>query len=78
MKSTRTLALCASAAIVSYSAIQAEISVSDDHLIVARRVTQNTTDNGSLEPMVDQVKLRCGAPAGGGAGRQWLLLHQQS
>jgi transposase len=42
----------------------AEISVSDDHLIVAQRVTQNTTDNDSLEPMVDQVKQRCGAPPG--------------
>ena len=42
----------------------AEISVSDDHLIVAQRVTQNTTDNGSLEPMVDQVQQRCGAPPG--------------
>ena len=39
----------------------AEITVSDDHLIVAQRVTQNTTDNGSLEPMVEQVKQRCGA-----------------
>ena len=28
----------------------AEISVSDDHLIVAQRVTQNATDNASLEP----------------------------
>jgi Transposase DDE domain len=44
--------------------ILAEISVSDDHLIVAQRVTQNTTDNDSLEPMVDQVKQRCGAPPG--------------
>jgi transposase len=41
-----------------------EIAVSDDHLIVAQRVTQNVTDNGSLEPMVDQVNQRCGAPPG--------------
>ena len=27
-----------------------EIAVSDDHLIVAQRVTQNATDNGSLAP----------------------------
>ncbi len=41
-----------------------EIAVSDDHLIVAQRVTQNATDNASLAPMVDQVKQRCGAPPG--------------
>jgi transposase len=41
-----------------------EIAVSDDHLIVAQRVTQNVTDNGSLEPMVDQTEQRCGAPPG--------------
>jgi len=41
-----------------------EIAVSDDHLIVAQRVTQNATDNASLEPMVDQVEQRCGAPPG--------------
>jgi transposase len=44
--------------VLGYSA---EISVSDDHLIVAQRVTQNAADNGSLEPMVDQVQQRCGA-----------------
>lgn len=41
-----------------------EIAVSDDHLIVAQRVTQNATDNGSLEPMLDQVERRCGTPPG--------------
>ena len=41
-----------------------EIAVSDDHLIVAQRVTQNVTDNGSLAPMIDQVEQRCGAPPG--------------
>ena len=41
-----------------------EIAVSDDHLIVAQRVTQNVTDNGSLMPMVDEVIERCGAPPG--------------
>ena len=41
-----------------------EIAVSDDHLIVAQRVTQNATDNGSLVPMVEQVRQRCGAPPG--------------
>jgi len=39
-----------------------EITVSDDHLIVAQRVTQNATDNGSLVPMIDEVRQRCGAP----------------
>jgi hypothetical protein len=42
----------------------AEITVSDDHLIVARRVTQNVTDNDSLLPMLDQTQERCGAPPG--------------
>ena len=41
-----------------------EIAVSDDHFIVAQRVTQNVTDNGSLEPMLDQVEQRCVAPPG--------------
>jgi transposase len=35
-----------------------EIAVSDDHLIVAQRVTQNAADNASLLPMVAAVK-RC-------------------
>jgi transposase len=47
--------------VLGYSA---EIAVSDDHLIVGQRVTQNVTDNESLEPMVDQVEQRCGAPPG--------------
>jgi hypothetical protein len=41
-----------------------EIAVSDDHLIVAQRVTQNATDNESLVPMVDLVEQECGAPPG--------------
>src|ERR1035437_8542733 len=41
-----------------------EIAVSDNHLIVAQRVTQNATDNGSLLPMIDEVKQRCGARPG--------------
>jgi transposase len=41
-----------------------EIAVSDDHLIVAQQVTQNATDNDSLEPMLDQTEQRCGAPPG--------------
>jgi len=47
--------------VLGYSA---EIAVSDDHLIVAQRVTQNVTDNESLQPMVDQVEQRCGTPPG--------------
>lgn len=42
----------------------AEIAVSDDHLIVAQRVTQNPADNRSLAPMLDQAEQRCGAPPG--------------
>ncbi|HEV2690380.1 MAG TPA: IS1182 family transposase [Bryobacteraceae bacterium] len=38
----------------------ADLAVSDDHLIVGARVTQNATDNGSLVPMVDEVERRCG------------------
>ena len=41
-----------------------QIAVSDDHLIVARRVTQNATDNASLVPMIDEVNQQCGAPPG--------------
>lgn len=44
--------------VLGYSA---EIAVSDDHLIVAQRVTQNVTDNESLLPMLDQVEQNCGA-----------------
>jgi transposase len=47
--------------VLGYSA---EITVSDDHLIVAQRVTQNVTDNSSLVPMLDQTEQRCGAPPG--------------
>lgn len=45
--------------VLGYSA---EIAVSDDHLIVAQRVTQNATDNASLQGMLDQTEQRCGAP----------------
>jgi transposase len=38
----------------------ADLAVSDDHLIVAARVTQNATDNASLVPMVEEVEQRCG------------------
>jgi transposase len=38
-----------------------EIAMSEDHLIVAQRVTQESTDNASLSPMVEQIKLECGS-----------------
>jgi transposase len=37
----------------------AELAVSDDHLIVAQRTTQATTDNESLLPMLDRVVENC-------------------
>jgi len=39
----------------------ADLAVSDDHPIVATRVTQNATDNGSLVPMVEEVERQCQA-----------------
>lgn len=38
----------------------AEIAVSEDHFIVAQRVTQSKNDNHSLVPMVDEVERQCG------------------
>ncbi|HEV2215369.1 MAG TPA: IS1182 family transposase [Terracidiphilus sp.] len=42
----------------------AEIAVSDDHFIVAQRVTQKVTDNESLAPMTDEVERCCGERPG--------------
>lgn len=42
----------------------ADLAVSDDHLIVAQRITQNTTDYQSLQPLVEQVRRRCGESPG--------------
>jgi len=39
----------------------ADVAVSDDHFIVASRVTQNATDNDSLLPLADEVERRCKA-----------------
>ena len=39
----------------------AEIAVSEDHFIVAQRVTQNKSDNQALVPMVEEVERQCGA-----------------
>ena len=38
----------------------ATMAVSEDHLIVAQRVTQETNDNELLLPMVDLVQQQCG------------------
>ena len=43
-------------------AYSGEIAVSDDHLIVAQRVTHNAADNASLLPLVEQATRRCGSP----------------
>lgn len=39
-----------------------ELAVNQEHLIVAHRLTQNATDNGSLVAMVDEVERRGGTP----------------
>jgi transposase len=36
-----------------------EIAVSEDHLIVGQRITQQASDNDSLLPMVDEVSRQC-------------------
>jgi transposase len=38
---------------------KADIAVSEDHFIVAQRVSQEKTDNQSLQPMVEQVQKNC-------------------
>ncbi len=40
----------------------AEVAVSDDHFIVAQRVTQNACDQAALLPMVEEVERQCGSP----------------
>ena len=37
----------------------AEVAVSEDHLIVAQRVTQNASDNASLLPLVHEASRQC-------------------
>lgn len=39
----------------------AEVAVSEDHFIVAQRVTQQKTDNDALLPMLDEVERQCRA-----------------
>lgn len=38
----------------------AEVAVSEDHFIVAARVTQNSSDQAGLVPMIEQVQSNCG------------------
>jgi hypothetical protein len=38
---------------------KADIAVSEDHFIVAQRVSQEKTDNESLQPMIEQVEKNC-------------------
>jgi transposase len=38
----------------------ATLAVSEDHLILAQQVTQDTNDNEALLPMVDRVEQQCG------------------
>jgi transposase/IS5 family transposase len=40
----------------------AEVAVSDDHFIVAQRVTQNAQDVHALLPMVEEAERQCGSP----------------
>lgn len=40
----------------------AEVAVTDDHFIAGVRVSQQTSDNDSLLPMVDQLEQRVGTP----------------
>ncbi len=42
----------------------ATIAVSEDHLIVAQQVSQASTDNGLLVPMVEAVERECGERPG--------------
>jgi IS5 family transposase len=38
------------------------VAVSEDHLIVAQQVSQETTDNDLLVPLADAVSWQCGEP----------------
>lgn len=42
----------------------AEVAVSDDHFIVAQRVTQSASDQAALVPMVEEVERQGGGPPG--------------
>lgn len=47
---------CRQGKVLGYTA---EVAVSEDHFIVAQRVTQNTNDNASLLPLVKAVEKNC-------------------
>jgi transposase len=54
----------------------AEMAVSEDHLIVAQRVTQNASDNASLLPLVDEIDRQCrGKPQRVSADSGFFSLH---
>ena len=50
-----------------------EVAVSDDHFIVAARVTQNASDNASLLPLLDEVERR----ASGRRNPAFRLFHRR-
>ena len=52
---------CRKRLVLGYSA---QIAVSDDHLIVAQRVTQQANENRSLAPMIELTRHTCGQPPG--------------
>jgi transposase len=52
---------CRKRLVLGYSA---QIAVSEDHLIVAQRVTQQANENRSLAPMIDLTRQTCGRPPG--------------
>lgn len=53
-----------------------EIAVTQDHLIVGQRVTQQASDNDSLLPMVDEVSRQCrGKPEAVSADTGFFSLH---
>ena len=40
----------------------AEVAVSEDHFIVAQRITLNASDQAALLPLVEEVERQCGSP----------------
>jgi len=40
----------------------AEVAVSEDHFIVAQRMTRNASDQAALLPLVEEVERQCGSP----------------
>src|SRR5690349_14162676 len=50
------------------------MAVSEDHMIVEQRVTQETTENASLLPLIEAVARRCGRDAAKGQRRLGVVL----